>query len=62
MQKECGGSERLVEQRKTVKYGRARFIGLTGMSEMRGHPSPGNGVLQHCTSGGEGMCVLYDEG
>lgn len=33
--------ERLVEQRKTVKYGRARFIGLTGMRETRGHPSPG---------------------
>lgn len=30
-----------MEQRKTVKYGRARFIGLTGMRETRGHPSPG---------------------
>jgi len=35
-------STRLVERRKTVKYGRARFIGLTGTRETRGHhPSLG---------------------
>lgn len=33
----------IVEERKTVKYVRARFIGLTGMKETWGHPSPGTG-------------------
>lgn len=37
-------STRLVEQRKPVKYGRARLIELTGMRETRGHhPSLGTG-------------------
>jgi hypothetical protein len=47
----------IVEQRKTVKYVQARFMGLTGRRETWGHPSLGMGsyVSRNSTSSWQGV-------